>query len=187
MSTHSDFQKTFRTVRPLLFLILLSQSAKASDWKYVGGTTYNGKYYYAFYDKQTEEQRSNGRFTTIWVKLVDYHGMDSIRTACNDTLVNLLASEVVKGRIPPHILQSDSLTMVLMLETIANQFRPPTRYMMHTELDCGEYKMRTLSLIIYDDFGDTISSSSDPEAKWSDIVPDTFGQFMMKTICRKRK
>ncbi len=187
MSTLSDFQKAFRTISPLLFLIFLSQSAKASDWKYIGGTTYDGKYYYAFYDKQTEQRRGNGRFTSIWVKLVDYHELDSIRNACNDTLINLLASEVVKGRVPPYVLQSDSLTMVLMFETIVNQFRPKTRYMMHTELDCKEYKMRTLSLTVYDDFGDTISSGSDPEAKWSDVVPDTFGQFMMETMCRKRK
>jgi hypothetical protein len=178
-------------VRIFLLLILffaICKEVKSADWKFIGGSIIYGENYYGFYDEETKERRSNGNIV-VWIKYISVQQIDSITNAKQDTLGTLAVKKLLHKYYPPYaFIQSDTsfnaMLGILQKEVAINNFRTITKLMMRTEFDCKHRKSRGLSTVVYNDIGG-VENSSATKNEWSDIVPESSGESMLKVLCSK--
>jgi len=169
-------------------LVLVCTSVESAEWKFIGPSGAGGKEYYGFYDELTTERRIIGH-VSAWVKLLSRREADAVPDKGNKKLEDLVAEKVARYYIPPFIsVLPDTSSIgdaidIIILEVIANAFHLPTKFLIHYEIDCRQRRMKTLEAIRYDDKHEGHSSSS-TEGTWDDIGPETFGDGMMKILCR---
>jgi hypothetical protein len=181
-----------RHIAIFIVLILVCDSSKSADWKFIGKSGIGGKKYYSFYDNQTKENIKQGHIS-IWVKFLSIEEVDSIAKYYEDTLIHLVAKKIAFYYSPPYVLaQSDTTDYlgrcidITQLEVVATNFDPSTKLKIRYEFNCKQRKMKTLKSIIYDSNGESVSNLS-KEGEWEDIAPETVGEVMMKVICRNLK
>ena len=49
--------------------------------------------------------------------------------------------------------------------------------------NCGYNESNVFEYVLYDSNGDIIDSFDDPNAQYKDIIPETFGELMIKKVC----
>ncbi len=179
-------------IRISLFLILffvVFNDVKSADWKYIGYNKKEGINYYDFYDVKTKERKPNGNIV-IWIKSISEQKMDSIATENQDTLNNLVLKKVKQQYLPPYavILQDtssmDALLFVIRVEIIVKLYITTKSYVSHVEFDNKNRKMRTLSIISYDEFGNVKETVTKP-LEWIEIIPESYGDDILRVLYQK--
>jgi hypothetical protein len=89
--------------------------------------------------------------------------------------------------VPPYSLvkklTQEQYVNVLILEGLANEGVVPTRIQALWEVDCAAETMRTLSVTTYASSG--APSSNEHPGEWSQVAPQTTGDILTKTLCKK--
>ena len=59
------------------------------------------------------------------------------------------------------------------------------RSMIRYEVNCHSNQMRTMSKTDYDKAGNVVGDFTSEKPKWEDVVPDSVGEGILGTVCRK--
>jgi hypothetical protein len=87
---------------------------------------------------------------------------------------------------PKRALCEDDGTLKVWIKTVEKDTNKKHSYsMIRYALNCRTDKMRVLTGTDYDKDGQVLSTEDDSETKWRDVVPESIGEMILETACRK--
>ncbi|HEY2068597.1 MAG TPA: hypothetical protein VGG48_03495 [Rhizomicrobium sp.] len=174
-----------RKIAAFMMVAIWSNPASAADvdWKFYGGasTTYSGPAY-CFYDERGIVRESNG-FIRVWTKCLLQKNLDAPLAGNQKerAVIDMTASRIAHYYMPPitkvERMNFDQIMQVDTDEAIADVVRLDPPAQIFYELDCGQRKLRELSIILE-------SSSTDSPASWRNVPPESNGAALMTLVCR---
>lgn len=162
----------------------LVANASCSDWKYYGGTEIKPKgLLFAFYD--SDSIKRTDKYIKVWIKSVldkdielfasDENSMQSI----NENATSKVASGYFTpySKVTPEVKRDINF---VKLEETANNSSLSVKHKMLYEIDCIENKVRTLTMMSFDN--GKIEEINEM-GNWSYISPDSNTETLGKILC----
>lgn len=174
-----------------LAFIMSCNEAKGADWRFFGGTTVKGEKALCYYDAGSV-QHSNASSVKVWTKAVKQTDINKILSKKDKQIIKATAEKYANGYLPPYLLAAapydrDDHMEVIAWEQTANRSDVPACARVLYELKCSDNKIRVLSVTSYSKDGSEPASTTDDNAEWKHISPETNAEALGRILCRGGK
>ena len=184
-----------RIVQVLLSLLMLviTSTAYASHWQYLGHGKLNVAEEYAFLDADSLIYTDN-KNVRVWVESISENNLiayfDKHKPEMAEQEKIFLSSGYVPKALELEATKKQDKTNYKVTETAAaiyeyeaNTYHLPISTKMYFEIDCNEKRMRTLELINFDENGN-IRKRAGIQGEWQFIAPDSNAEILSMLFCK---
>jgi hypothetical protein len=156
--------------------------AASVDWKLYGGAKFTADNSYCFYEERGLTRPKSG-FVHVWTKCLPQKEMDELPTdkPYSRAYIDMSASRVAHFYKPPVLaverMTSDQVMTTIMYETLADVGDLKPQAQIFYELDCGQRKMRELTILVGD------RTSRDAPSEWHEVPPEGNAATLLGLLC----